>query len=103
LEDKSGWVTLNRFEDLALKKSCATLTGVFEAQKSNLPLQKLSPGVDVMMKIFRFFANFRRNKVDVFLKNQCDDQIRAKTSLSLRKIFGDNILKTIASVPGIRR
>jgi hypothetical protein len=32
------------------------------------------PGVDVMIKISAIFANFRRKKICVFLKNQCYDQ-----------------------------
>jgi hypothetical protein len=53
------------------------------------------------------FANFLQ-KIGVFLKNQCCDQIFAKTSCSLSKktpIFslnfsGENISKILTSVPG---
>jgi hypothetical protein len=54
------------------------------------------------------FCQFSAKKIGVFLKIQCYDQIFAKTSCSLSKkrqfvrhLFGENILKTITSVPGI--
>jgi hypothetical protein len=40
-------------------------------------------------------------KIAFFSKNQCYDQIFAKTSSIFVKFFGNDILKNITSVPGI--
>jgi hypothetical protein len=63
-------------------------------------------GVDVTIIIFCVFCHFSAQKIGVFLKNQCYDQIFAKTSSSLNKnanifakFFAKNIFKIITSVP----
>jgi hypothetical protein len=64
------------------------------------------PGIDVMIAIFCDFCRFSAEKTGVFLKNQCYDQIFARTSTSFSKnasfltnLFGENIFKIITSVP----
>jgi hypothetical protein len=43
------------------------------------------PGADVMITIFCDFRQFSAKQIAVFLKNQCYDQIFAKSSSSLSK------------------
>jgi hypothetical protein len=64
------------------------LPGIIYQEKSG------NPGVDVMITIFCDFWQFSAKKIGVFLKNQCYDQIFAKTSCSLSKktpIFSLNV------------
>jgi hypothetical protein len=45
----------------------------------------LPTGVDAMITIFSDFCRFSAEKNGIFLKNQCSEQIFAKTSSSLSK------------------